>query len=92
MTAVILTFDFDQGVKIRATSDVDLIVQVDIDELFGSYSNRRLLFQAEMAAALRTIQDDEQDSLLSFSDPNQIKKDAIHSLLRAVAKGTSEDP
>jgi hypothetical protein len=43
-----------------------------------------------MAAALRTLHED--DGPFAFSDPNNIKEDAINSLLRAVGEATSEDP
>jgi hypothetical protein len=61
LTALFLSFDFpNQGVKIRATSADDLMVQVDMEELLDSLpTNRRLLYQAEMAAALRNLQEDD---------------------------------
>jgi hypothetical protein len=64
--------------------------------MIASFSEKRLLFKAEMMAALRTLQDDTSaapvENVFGFDDSANMIKDAEGSLLRAVAQATSTDP
>jgi hypothetical protein len=102
VSALVLTFDYpEEGVTIKATSPVDLIVQYDYDQAIAFYSehstSRRLLFELELRAALRQLQDaplasDPSDTAYTFDDSASIIRDAEQSALRAYAASTSADP